>query len=405
MANQTTPAIQVKDSNVGIGTASPLTALHVIGLTTIEESGNIAFYGGNFVRVFNDQNFNIRNVSGTTVANISVNGASYFNGGNVGIGTTAPSSILHVDGTDPYVRINNVNSANNQGIKISYNYSDTHGFHLSYNANVAGAYIDNTYPITSGQPWGDIYFRQNNGTGTMLTRMTIKADGGNVGIGTTSPNAKLNIRGTDGSGSVTPQEDVLHVGGNELGGVGGYAGIRIGGAGNTSYGAYIRGVKTTAYGNYWNTALTFSVTRTNTETTIDEVMRITSGANVLIGTTTDDGYKLRVNGTSYFDGLAHFGQTATRGSAFRWGSYGTAVSADTMLCMNQLWNGSGWTILNSGVGTTYLNLGGEVASPTIQFGTGPANKETQEQEQPRGINLPSGEVAPTLRQTILRISL
>jgi hypothetical protein len=64
---------------------------------------------------------------------------------------------------------------------------------LSYNPNAAGAYIDNTYPITSGQAWGDIYFRQNNGTGTMLTRMTIKADGGNVGIGTASPTAELQV--------------------------------------------------------------------------------------------------------------------------------------------------------------------------------------------------------------------
>jgi hypothetical protein len=97
------------------------------------------------------------------------------------------------------------------------------------------------------------------------------------------------------------------------------------------------------------------------------------GGNVLIGTTTDSGYKLRVNGTSYFDGLAHFGQTATTGSAFRWGSLGTAVSPDTMLCMNQLWNGSGWTILDSAVGTGFLNLGGAVASPNIEFGTGGAN--------------------------------
>jgi hypothetical protein len=96
------------------------------------------------------------------------------------------------------------------------------------------------------------------------------------------------------------------------------------------------------------------------------------GGNVGIGTTTP-GYKLEVSGNSYFSGLAHFGQASGNGSAFRWGPFGTAVSDDTMLCMNQLWNGSGWTILNSGVGTTYLNLGGAVASPTIQFGTGPAN--------------------------------
>jgi hypothetical protein len=105
----------------------------------------------------------------------------------------------------------------------------------------------------------------------------------------------------------------------------------------------------------------------------DFLLNVLGNGNVLIGTTADAGYKLRVNGTSYFDGLAHFGQTATSGSAFRWGTYGTAVSADTMLAHNQLWNGSGWTILDSAVGTSFLNLGGQVASPNIQFGTGGAN--------------------------------
>ena len=102
-------------------------------------------------------------------------------------------------------------------------------------------------------------------------------------------------------------------------------------------------------------------------------MRVSSSKNLLIGTTTDSGYRLRVNGTSYFDGLAHFAQTATTGSAFRWGSFGTAVSPDTMLCMNQLWNGSGWTILDANYGTTAINLGSAAASPTMQFQTGGAN--------------------------------
>jgi hypothetical protein len=120
--------------------------------------------------------------------------------GNVGIGTTSPNTLLNVHGDNPFVRINNTITGDH-GIKISYNNSDTHGLHLLYNANNALSFIDNTYPTSSGQVFGDIYFRQNV-AGTMTTRMTIKADGGgNVGIGTTSPVAKLDVAGNSKLGS------------------------------------------------------------------------------------------------------------------------------------------------------------------------------------------------------------
>ena len=66
--------------------------------------------------------------------------------------------------------------------------------HLIYNANAATASIDNTYPATSGEVWGDIYFRQNVSS-ALTPRMMIKADGGNVGINTITPTAKLHVVG------------------------------------------------------------------------------------------------------------------------------------------------------------------------------------------------------------------
>ena len=113
-----------------------------------------------------------------------VSSKTIFNS-NVGIGTTSPDSRVHVDGSNQFIRISNA-ATGNSGLKISYQNSDTHGLHLLYNPSQALAYIDNTYPVSSGQVYGDIYFRQNVSS-SMTTRMTIKADGGNVGIGTTNP--------------------------------------------------------------------------------------------------------------------------------------------------------------------------------------------------------------------------
>ena len=78
--------------NVGIGTSSPQTKLHVEGLTRITEGGNTAFYSGNYVRLFNSQAYQFRNSGGSVIANINLSGDSYFNGGNVGIGTTSPTN-------------------------------------------------------------------------------------------------------------------------------------------------------------------------------------------------------------------------------------------------------------------------------------------------------------------------
>ena len=55
---------------------------------------------------------------------------------------------------------------------------------MGYYPSTAVGYIDNTYAISGGQPFGDIQFRQNS-SGTMVTRMTLKADGGVLMLNTT----------------------------------------------------------------------------------------------------------------------------------------------------------------------------------------------------------------------------
>ncbi len=164
----------------------------------------------------------------------------------VGIGTTSPATKLHVSKTDGSNELIAIRTQNNLG------YSEF-GIQSNYARILANGAL--LYAGSDGAQ-----FHYYNGS----VVMTIGT--GNVGIGTTSPSAKLNIFGTVGSSTVTPQETLLSIGGNELGNSGGYAGIRLGGTQSTSYGVYIRGVKQGNFGNYWDTALTFNVTRTSTET-------------------------------------------------------------------------------------------------------------------------------------------
>lgn len=192
------------NGNVGIGTTAPYGKLELNG------NGD-SWTTAPAIRMwdsFNSKGWLVGNVNNITAGDFYIRTLPSVSGspgsgqqeftikhatGNVGIGTTAPGSKLQVEGANPFIRVNNT-SADDHGIKISYNGSDAHGLHLLYNANSAVSYIDNTYQAVSGQVYGNIYIRQNVG-GTMTSRITIKADGGNVGIGTTSPSQALDVNG------------------------------------------------------------------------------------------------------------------------------------------------------------------------------------------------------------------
>jgi hypothetical protein len=216
---------------------------------------------------------------------------------------------------------------------------------------------------------------------------------GNVGIGSTSPVAKLDVKGIGIFGSAA---EFVTIGGYTDTYTGRYSIINTTNNGDLTFASNLYNnnkdlVTVNTHGSMtggamviWGNGATLgantiafyaqapgSATAGTIVSGSNASMVIRSG-NVGIGTTSP-GYKLDVIGDIRSSGLATFGQTASVGSAFRWGSFGTAVSPDTMLCMNQLWNGSGWTILNSSYGTTAINLGSAEASPTMRFETGGAN--------------------------------
>jgi hypothetical protein len=104
--------------------------------------------------------------------------------GNVEIGSTFNSGykldvagqLRAYAGTPLIVSMSTV--ASNDAV-IAARWTSGTGLEMRYNPNNALCYIDSTYPLSSGQVFGDIHIRQNVG-GTMTSRMTFKAETGHI---------------------------------------------------------------------------------------------------------------------------------------------------------------------------------------------------------------------------------
>jgi len=224
---------------IGIGTTSPTAMLDVRGGSTGNNDidRNVRFKASNGEKRFdfyiggtgNASILDMYSSDGTTKGvQIASGGTTYFNGGNVGIGTNNPTEKLQVNSGDIlinnstisslksggslYIDLNTFGSYSGRNFRISDNGTslvnvkqtgevgigttspgvplDVVGLIRTTTSFVGNACIVNN--VTSATSGGSIFFKNNSGVD-----LATLADNGNVGIGTTSPSAKLTVASGD----------------------------------------------------------------------------------------------------------------------------------------------------------------------------------------------------------------
>lgn len=218
----TDPALLFLDAGndrVGIGTSSPATKLHLgNNLTTANtipfQIGYAAdFYGYRLINTNNPGTtaagtFSIQR--GTTAAWVDV--LTSDNSGNVGIGTASPATKLHVSGGGTYpVRIVGTDAAAGGGLEV-LNSTGTGVVSLSYGGSYSGGSLFNVGANGSAviSTHGSAPLGIGTGVGSTgplvlgtnsTERMRITA-AGDVGIGTSTPNAKLLVQTSGGASDI-----------------------------------------------------------------------------------------------------------------------------------------------------------------------------------------------------------
>jgi hypothetical protein len=249
-----------ESGNVGIGITVPGGKLHVVGSSYISASANttnIKFEGGGG----NGLAFGTIDATSTYASWIQSGYVLNFVlatynlllqplGGNVGIGTTSPSDgLLSLNGTYPQLNINNPSTGSGVVIQLRDN---------GRAAGAIGHFTSTNYLqfSTAGQT-------------PQITLM----DTGNVGIGTTNPGALLAVNGN------AHYAAEITIKGSAAGSLGNSSGLRL---------WQDSSVDTSYIYNYYSGPMVFGTTNT-------ERMRILSGGNVGIGTSSPE-QKLHVRG-------------------------------------------------------------------------------------------------------------
>lgn len=162
--------------NIGIGTTTPISILHVVGTSTITGNLNVT---GNITGTFTGTN------SGATLASSVLGatfGSSFQNGTNYRFNDATNTALLMIDAGNGRIGVGTA--------------SPSYKFEIAGAAGTGGVArigsIDyGTAQVLSIAP-GTVYF---DAPGTVGGRMTILGSNGNVGVGTAAPGYKLDVAG------------------------------------------------------------------------------------------------------------------------------------------------------------------------------------------------------------------
>lgn len=221
--NDATKMVITSDGRVGIGTTNPFATLHVnnssgqaslivesTGVTAgsradmkfASQLGDVALRfnaessnGTNYIQsgnyAFNgNKSLYFTGYSGNQGSTVMFNFATNLFTGNVGIGTTAPVSLLTLYGSNPRLSIaNNVSNSGTIGIDFILNSNLTYERKNAIVVSANGTYGkgDMSFVLDSAND-------SNNYDVAADTKMIIK-NSGNVGISTTNPSTKLQVVG------------------------------------------------------------------------------------------------------------------------------------------------------------------------------------------------------------------
>jgi len=338
--------------NVGIGTDSPSNKLDVfaannyegIALTDSDETLWNILKSGSSV---NTSYFNMFS-EGVTKVRIHADNVSYFNGGNVGIGTTSPTlGKLQVAGSGYFGPVGTGNATTKAEMQSNAVLRLKPHDNNSTNMNFA--------QVNGG---GGMGIQVTNGPGTANWDIALSPFGGNVGIGTTSPAEKLTIDGTVS---------------------GAYVRISNAGSGDVSSGYMIYNGSNLDFNVYTNPTFGNTTLLTREALAIraggSERMRIDSSGNVGIGTTSPS-YPLDINGN-----MAIRGASGPQLLFFETGSSYTEAMRllryQDKLILTYGWNANEEAItIVGGTGSDVGNVGIGNTSPQTTLHTGPTTTVT-----------------------------